>query len=169
LHDYGCSLKAYRREVAKNIKLYGEMHRFIPALASWMGIRVGEVPVNHSPRRSGESKYGITRAVRVLLDLVTVKFLLGYSTRPIQIFGLLGVISFSLGLIIGAYLSALKIFFGHPLSDRPLLLLSILLVIFGVQLITMGLLGELVVRSYYESQNKPTYMVKEILGITQRR
>lgn len=166
LHDSGCSLKAYRREVAKNIKLYGEMHRFIPALASWMGIRVGEIPVNHAPRRSGKSKYGIMRAVRVLLDLVTVKFLLGYSTRPIQIFGLLGGITFSLGLIIGGYLSILKVFFGHPLGDRPLLLLSILLVIFGVQLITMGLLGELVVRSYYESQNKPTYMVKEILGIT---
>jgi glycosyltransferase involved in cell wall biosynthesis len=165
LHDYGCSLKAYRREVAKNIKLYGEMHRFIPALASWMGIRVAEVPVNHAPRRSGKSKYGIMRAVRVLLDLVTVKFLLGYSTRPIQIFGLLGGIFFSLGLIVGAYLSIMKIFFGHPLRDRPLLLLSILLVIFGVQLITMGLLGELVVRSYYESQNKPTYMIKEVLGI----
>jgi glycosyltransferase involved in cell wall biosynthesis len=165
LHDYGCSLKAYRREVAKNIKLYGEMHRFIPALASGMGIRVGEIPVNHAPRRSGRSKYGIMRAVRVLLDLVTVKFLLGYSTRPIQIFGLLGGISFALGLIVGVYLSILKIFFGHPLRDRPLLLLSILLVIFGVQLITMGLLGELVVRSYYESQNKPTYMIKEVLGI----
>ena len=165
LHDYGCSLKAYRREVAKNIKLYGEMHRFIPALASWMGIRVSEIPVNHAPRRSGKSKYGIMRAVRVLLDLVTVKFLLGYSTRPIQIFGLLGGICFSLGLIVGAYLSILKVFFGYPLRDRPLLLLSILFVIFGVQLITMGLLGELVVRSYYESQNKPTYMVKEILGI----
>jgi glycosyltransferase involved in cell wall biosynthesis len=166
LHDYGCSLKAYRREVAKNIKLYGEMHRFIPALASWMGIRVGEIQVNHAPRRSGKSKYGIMRAVRVLLDLMTVKFLLGYSTRPIQIFGLLGIISLLLGLIVGSYLSILKIFFGHPLRDRPLLLLSILLVIFGVQLITMGLLGELVVRSYYESQNKPTYMVKEILGVT---
>jgi glycosyltransferase involved in cell wall biosynthesis len=165
LHDYGCSLKAYRREVAKNIKLYGEMHRFIPALASWMGIRVDEIPVNHAPRKSGKSKYGIMRTVRVLLDLVTVKFLLGYSTRPIQIFGLLGGICFSLGLIVGAYLSILKIFFGYPLRDRPLLLLSILFVIFGVQLITMGLLGELVVRSYYESQNKPTYMVKEILGI----
>ncbi len=165
LHDYGCSLKAYRREVAKNIKLYGEMHRFIPALASWMGIRIGEVPVNHAPRRSGKSKYGIMRAVRVLLDLMTVKFLLDYSTRPIQIFGLLGIISLLLGLIVGSYLSILKIFFGHPLRDRPLLLLSILLVIFGVQLISMGLLGELVVRSYYESQNKPTYMVKEILGV----
>ena len=165
LHDYGCSLKVYRREVAKNIKLYGEMHRFIPALASWMGIRVAEVPVDHAPRRSGKSKYGIMRAVRVTLDLVTVKFLLGYSTRPIQIFGLLGGIFFLLGLFIGGYLSVLKIFFGHPLSDRPLLLLSILLVIFGVQLITMGLLGELVVRGYSESQNKPTYLVKEVLGI----
>jgi glycosyltransferase involved in cell wall biosynthesis len=165
LHDHGCSLKAYRREVAKNIKLYGEMHRFIPALASWMGIRVGEIPVNHAPRRSGKSKYGIMRAIRVLLDLVTVKFLLGYSTRPIQIFGLLGGISLLLGFGVGSYLSMLKIFFGHPLRDRPLLLLSVLLVIFGVQFITMGLLGELVVRSYYESQNKPTYMVKEILGV----
>ena len=165
LHDYGCSLKAYKREVAKNIKLYGEMHRFIPALASWMGIRVSEIPVNHAPRRFGKSKYGIMRAVRVTLDLVTVKFLLGYSTRPIQIFGLLGGIFFLLGLFIGGYLSVLKIFFGHPLSDRPLLLLSILLVIFGVQLITMGLLGELVVRGYSESQNKPTYLVKEVLGI----
>jgi hypothetical protein len=130
-----------------------------------MGIRVGEIPVNHAPRKSGKSKYGIMRAVRVLLDLVTVKFLLGYSTRPIQIFGLLGGISFSLGLIVGAYLSILKIFFGYPLRDRPLLLLSILFVIFGVQLITMGLLGELVVRSYYESQNKPTYVIKDVLGI----
>jgi glycosyltransferase involved in cell wall biosynthesis len=169
LHDYGCSLKAYRREVVKNIKLYGEMHRFIPALASWMGIRVGEIPVKHAPRKSGKSKYGITRAVRVLLDLVTVKFLLGYSTKPIQIFGLLGGISFSLGLIIGAYLSILKIFFGHPLRDRPVLLLSMLLVIFGVQLITMGLLGELVVRSYYESQDKPTYVIKDVLGVANLR
>lgn len=169
LHDYGCSLKVYRREVAKNIKLYGEMHRFIPALASWMGIKVGEIPVNHGPRRSGKSKYGIMRTVRVLLDLVTVKFLLGYSTRPIQIFGLLGGIFFFVGLFMGAYLSILRTFFGHPLRDRPLLLLSILLVIFGVQLITMGLLGELVVRSFYESQNKPTYMVREFLGVQNHR
>jgi glycosyltransferase involved in cell wall biosynthesis len=165
LHDYGCSLKAYRREVAKNIKLYGEMHRFIPALASWMGIRVVEIPVNHAPRGFGKSKYGMMRAVRVLLDLVAVKFLLGYSTRPIQIFGLLGGISLLLGFVVGSYLSISKILFGHPLGDRPLLLLSILLVIFGVQLITMGLLGELVVRIYYESQNKPTYMIREVLGI----
>ncbi len=164
LHDYGCSLKAYRNEVVKNIKLYGEMHRFVPALASWMGIRVAEIRVNHSPRRSGRSKYGLMRSVRVILDLLTVKFLLGYSTRPIQIFGLLGGLSLLLGVIIGAYLSALKIFFGQPLRDRPILLLAILLIIFGVQLVTMGLLGELVVRNYYESQNKRTYMIKEVLG-----
>ncbi|MBI4228113.1 MAG: glycosyltransferase family 2 protein, partial [Deltaproteobacteria bacterium] len=113
LHDYGCSLKAYRREVVKNIKLYGEMHRFIPALASWMGIKVSEIPVNHSPRSSGKSKYGLMRTVRVLLDLLTVKFLLGYSTRPIQIFGLLGGLCFSLGLIIGLYLSILKLIFSE--------------------------------------------------------
>lgn len=163
LHDYGCSLKAYRREVIRNIKLYGEMHRFIPALASWMGIRIAEVRVNHSPRISGRSKYGIMRTVRVILDLLTVKFLLGYSTRPIQIFGLLGVFSLSLGMIFGVYLSALKLLFNQPLGDRPLVLLAILLIIFGVQLITMGLLGELVVRNYYESQNKPTYMIREVL------
>lgn len=168
LHDYGCSLKAYRREIVKNIKLYGEMHRFIPAIASWLGIKVCEIAVNHAPRRSGRSKYGLMRTVRVLLDLLTVKFLLGYSTRPIQIFGLLGAISFALGIILGVYLSMVKILFGQPLRDRPLLLLSILLIIFGVQLITMGLLGELVVRNYYESQNKPTYMIREILGVKKR-
>jgi hypothetical protein len=117
------------------------MHRFIPALASWMGIRIAEVRVNHSPRISGRSKYGIMRTVRVILDLLTVKFLLGYSTRPIQIFGLLGVFSLSLGMIFGVYLSALKLLFNQPLGDRPLVLLAILLIIFGVQLITMGLLG----------------------------
>lgn len=165
LHDYGCSLKAYRREVIRNIKLYGEMHRFIPALASWMGIKVCEIPVNHAPRISGKSKYGIMRIVRVLLDLLTVKFLLGYATRPIQIFGLLGGISLSIGFIIGIYLSILKIFFDHPLRDRPLLLLAVLLIVFGVQLVTMGLLGELVVRNYYESQNKPTYVIKGVVGV----
>ncbi len=166
LHDYGCSLKAYRGEIVKNIRLYGEMHRFIPALASWMGIRVCEVPVNHEPRRFGESKYGLMRTVRVILDLLTVKFILGYSTRPIQIFGLLGAICLFFGIILGVYLSTTKIFFGHSLGDRPLLLLVILLIIFGLQLITMGLLGELVVRNNYESQNKTTYMIKEVLRST---
>ncbi len=164
LHDYGCSLKAYRRDVIKNIKLYGEMHRFIPAIASWMGVKVVEVPVNHKPRGAGKSKYGLMRVTRVLLDLFTVKFLLDYSTRPIQIFGLLGAISFALGIILGVYLSVIKLFFNQPLRDRPLLLLSILLIIFGLQFITMGLLGELVIRNYYESQNKPIYVIREFLG-----
>jgi len=163
LHDYGCSLKAYRSEVIKNIKLYGEMHRFIPAVASWMGIQVSEVEVNHAPRVSGKSSYGLMRTVRVILDLITVKFLLGYSTKPIQIFGLFGVISLFLGFIIAAYLSADKIFLGHSLSDRPLLLMAVLLIIFGVQLCSMGLIGEMVVRTYYESNDKPTYVIKEII------
>lgn len=160
LHDYGCSLKAYRREVVTNLHLYGEMHRFIPALASWMGVRVAEVPVNHRARRFGRSKYGLSRVTRVILDLITVKFLLNYGTRPIQVFGLVGALCFVLGSAIGLYLSALKIFFGEGLSDRPLLLLAVLLVVLGVQLIIMGLLGELVVRTYYESQNKPTYAIR---------
>jgi len=163
LHDYGCSLKAYRSEVIKNIKLYGEMHRFIPAVASWMGVSVSEVEVNHAPRVSGKSNYGLMRTVRVILDLIAVKFLLGYSTKPIQIFGLFGILSLILGLIIATYLSATKIFFGHPLGDKPMLLMAALLIIFGVQLCSMGLIGEMIVRMYYESNDKPTYMIKEIV------
>jgi glycosyltransferase involved in cell wall biosynthesis len=164
LHDYGCSLKAYRCEVVKNIRLYGEMHRFIPALAKWIGIRVAEVPVNHSPRKFGRSKYGLGRTVRVVLDLLTVKFLLDYATRPIQIFGLLGLASFMLGSGLGIYLTVIKFLFGQPLSNRPILSLAILLVILGVQFVVMGLLGELVVRTYHEAQHKPIYMIREILG-----
>ena len=164
LHDYGCSLKAYRRNVVDNINLYGEMHRFIPALSSWMGIQVAEIPVNHSPRKFGQSKYGMGRIVRVILDLLTVKFLLDYATRPIQIFGLFGLLLFSGGTALGLYLAALRLFSDYPLSDRPLLLMAILLVVLGVQLIIMGLLGELVMRTYHETQGKPIYMVREALG-----
>ena len=164
LHDYGCSLKAYRREVVKNIRLYGEMHRFIPALASWMGIQVAEIPVNHAARRFGQSKYGLKRAIKVVLDLLTVKFLLDYATRPIQIFGLLGMLCLSVGTALGVYLSTLKLVFHQAIGDRPLLLLAILLMVLGVQLITMGLLGEMVVRTYHEAQDKPIYMLKETLG-----
>lgn len=163
LHDYGCSLKAYRSEVIKNIKLYGEMHRFIPAVASWMGVSVSEIEVNHYTRVSGKSSYSITRTIRVILDLIAVKFLLGYSTKPIQIFGLFGIVSFALGMIVAFYLSFLKVFYGHHLSDRPLLLLGALLIIFGVQLCSIGLIGELVVRTYYESNDKQTYVIREIL------
>lgn len=164
LHDYGCSLKAYRREVIKNINLYGDMHRFIPALASWMGIEVAEIPVNHSARQYGKSKYGLGRTIKVVLDLLTVKFLLDYATRPIQIFGLVGLFSFLMGSGIGLYLTVLRLGFGHAIGDRPLLLLSVLLVLVGINLIIMGLLGELVVRTYHEAQGKPIYTIREMMG-----
>ena len=163
LHDYGCSLKAYRREVVKNVQLYGELHRFIPAIANWMGVSVAEVPVRHYARRFGKSKYGLSRTARVLLDLLTVRFLLSYSTRPIHIFGGLGLISFVVGIGLGGYLSFVKFALGQDIGDRPLLLLAILLMVMGVQLISMGLLGELVVRTYYETLDKPIYAVREIL------
>ncbi|KAA3665556.1 MAG: glycosyltransferase [Chloroflexi bacterium] len=161
LHDYGCSLKAYKRDVLENTKLYGEMHRFIPALASRYGVRVAEVPVNHRARQFGQSKYGLGRVVRVILDLMTVIFLLDYATKPMQIFGLMGLGSFSLGLILSAYLSILRLFFEVPLADRPLLLLAVLMIVVGVQLLIMGLLGELVIRTYHETQDKPIYSIRE--------
>jgi glycosyltransferase involved in cell wall biosynthesis len=163
LHDYGCSLKAYRREVVKNIKLYGELHRFIPALASWIGIQVAEVPVTHHARKYGRSKYGLGRTIKVLLDLMTVKFLLDYATRPIQIFGLVGLLSFGSGTLLGIYLTVVRLFFNQPLADRPIVLLAVLLIMLGVQLVIMGLLGELVVRTYHEAQGKPIYMIREIV------
>jgi len=163
LHDYGCSLKAYHREVVKGVRLYGELHRFIPALASWMGISVAEVPVSHRRRRFGKSKYGLSRTIRVILDLLTVRFLLSYSTRPIHIFGGLGLVGFTLGIALGAYLSFVKFALQQDIGDRPLLLLAILLMVVGVQLIGIGLLGELVVRTYHEALNKPIYAVREVL------
>lgn len=163
LHDYGCSLKAYRSEVAKNIRLYGELHRFIPALASWMGVRVAEVPVNDRKRRFGKSKYGIGRTFRVFLDLITVRFLLGYSTRPLHVFGGLGLGSFGAGLLIGIYLTFIKLVLGQDIGTRPLLLLAILLVILGVQMLSMGLLAEMITRTYHEAQDKPIYAIREQL------
>lgn len=163
LHDYGCSLKAYRWDVVKNINLYGDMHRFIPALASWMGIQVAEIPVNHHARKYGRSKYGLGRTVKVVLDLMTVKFLLDYATRPIQIFGLVGLLSLGAGTAIGLYLAFIRLFLSQPIGDRPLLLLSVLMVMIGVNLIIMGLLGELVVRTYHEAQGKPIYTIREML------
>jgi glycosyltransferase involved in cell wall biosynthesis len=163
LHDYGCSLKAYRREVVKGVQLYGELHRFIPALSSWMGVSVAEVPVRHHARRFGQSKYGISRTIRVILDLITVRFLLSYSTRPIQIFGGLGMASLAIGVLLGLYLTFVKLILGQDIGSRPLLLLAVLLVLVGVQFVAMGLLGELVVRTYYESQGKPIYVVRELL------
>ncbi len=164
LHDYGCSLKAYRADVVKHIHLYGELHRFIPAVAAGYGVRVTEIPVNHRPREHGASKYGITRTFRVILDLITVYFLLGYSTRPIQIFGGVGMMSFSVGVLIGLYLTFVKFALGQNIGTRPLLLLAVLLILLGVQMIAMGLLGELIIRTYYESTGKPIYYVREELA-----
>lgn len=164
LHDYGCSLKAYRSEVIKNMNLYGEMHRFIPAIANWYGVKIAEVETNHHPRLRGKSKYGISRTVKVFLDLITVKFLQSFSTKPLQFFGPLGLISGAAGFIISLYLSVGKIFFGRDIGGRPLLLLGVLLIIVGIQFIGMGLLGEMMVRVYHESQKKPIYVIKKISG-----
>lgn len=163
LHDYGCTLKAIRREVAKDLKLYGEMHRFIPAIAFERGARIAEIKVHHRPRRWGRSKYGIARTFRVILDLLTVKFLLSYATRPLHIFGLVGLISGALGFLIAVYLTIGKIFYQLDIAGRPLLLLAVLLIVIGFQFITMGLLGEMLARTYHESQDKPIYVIKEIL------
>ncbi len=163
LHDYGCSLKVFRSEVVKALKLYGEMHRFIPVLASELGVRIHETVVNHRPRLWGRSKYGLSRSVRVVLDLITVKFLVSYSTRPLQIFGLLGLLMGGLGLSVTSWLVYVKIFGNQDIGDRPLLLFGILLIFTGVQFGTLGLLAELQARTYRESQDKPTYAIREII------
>ncbi len=164
LHDYGCSLKAYKRDVIKNLKLYGEMHRFIPAVASWYGVRIAEVETTHHPRLRGKSKYGISRTVRVVLDLITVKFLQSFSTKPLQFFGPVGLFSGALGFFISLYLALGKIFTGREIGGRPLLLLGALLIIVGIQFIGMGLLGEMMVRVYHETQKKPIYVIKKVIG-----
>jgi glycosyltransferase involved in cell wall biosynthesis len=164
IHDYGCSLKAYRRDVLKDVRLYGELHRFIPALAYAAGARVTEIPVGHHPRRFGKTKYGLSRTLKVFLDILAVRFLMSYSTRPIHIFGLLGLLSFAAGTIILLYLAVVRILLLQPIGDRPLTLLGILMTVVGVQLVTSGLLAELVSRTYYESQGKPIYNVREELG-----
>ena len=163
LHDYGCTLKAFKKDVTGSIKLYGEMHRFIPAIASAMGVSIAEVKVNHRSRLHGSSKYGISRTFRVILDLITVKFLLSYSNRPIHVFGLIGMGSFCLGSLIAFVLVLQRQIYAMPLSDRPLFLLAILLVFIGIQFVTFGLISELQIRTYHESQNKPIYYVKNVL------
>lgn len=163
LHDYGCTLKVIRREVAKQIKLYGEMHRFIPAIASWVGVRIAEVKVNHRARTAGTSKYGISRTFRVILDLMTVKFLLGYSARPIQLFGSIGLLSGVTGTALASWLVIERLFFDVPLATRPMLMFAILMIFIGLQFITVGLLAEMQTRTYYESQNKPIYSIRELL------
>jgi len=166
LHDFGCTLKAYRREVIAETKLYGEMHRFIPALASWSGARICEVVVNHRPRTAGVAKYGLGRTFKVVLDLITVKFLGSFSTKPIYIFGGLGVLCGVGSVICGSAVLYQKFISAQHLAmnRNPLLVLTAMLVTATIQFILMGLLAELLVRTYHESQNRPTYTIKEILG-----
>jgi glycosyltransferase involved in cell wall biosynthesis len=161
LHDHGCTLKAYRGDLAHRLKLYGEMHRFVPVIAAEQGARIAEVEVNFRPRRAGRSKYGPGRAIRTILDLMTVRFLSGYSTRPIQIFGLLGVVMGAIGAVWMSILVFEKLVLGRSLGNRPALLLAVLLVMVGVQLVSLGLIGELLARTYHESQGKPIYVIKE--------
>jgi glycosyltransferase involved in cell wall biosynthesis len=164
LNDYGCSLKVMRAEVVRGIRLYGEMHRFIPAVASWMGVTVAEMKVNHRPRTRGSSKYGIGRTTRVLLDLFTVKFLLAYGTRPAHLFGRWGLMALFGGGAILTYLAVQKIFLDEAIGPRlPLLMLGVLAFLSGFMLLNVGLLAELLVRIYHESQGKRIYVVREIL------
>jgi glycosyltransferase involved in cell wall biosynthesis len=163
LHDYGCSLKGFRAEIVKSMRLYGEMHRFLPAIASEQTSRITERVVNHRARKYGRSKYGIGRTIRVVLDLLTVKFLLSYATRPLQIFGLVGGAMTLIGLLISGWLAYWRLVGAISLADRPLLLLGIVLIFTGVQLITVGLLAEMQARTYHESQNKPTYAIRDVL------
>jgi glycosyltransferase involved in cell wall biosynthesis len=163
LHDYGCTLKAYRRDILKNIRLYGEMHRFIPIYAQWIGARVSEIPVRHFPRVSGASKYGVSRVFKVILDLMVVKFLLSYSQKPIYVFGGMGLLMILGALLAGLYAIYLKFFEGTSFILTPLPLLCVLLLMLGFLSILMGFLAEILTRTYYESQGKPTYQIKETI------
>ena len=162
LHDYGCTLKAYRKEVLVQTKLYGEMHRFIPALASWNGAKIAEVVVNHRPRTAGTAKYGLARTWKVLLDLITVNFLGSFSTKPIYVFGGLGLLSALSSIIFGFIVIYQKVSSGVDMSGNPLLIVTAVSIIATIQFILMGLLAELLVRTYHESQNRPTYVIREI-------
>ena len=174
IHDRGCSLKVFKQEIAKNLRLYGQLHRFLPELASGIGVKYKEVPVNDRTRKSGKSKYGsITRTPRVVLDLITVTYLLTFFTSPMRLFGSMALFCSLAGLIIGGILAGTKIYYGiiggwsgfqaYQIGNRPLLLLSILLIVIGVQLLMMGFLGEMIMRIYYESRDKPTYYIKQVL------
>jgi glycosyltransferase involved in cell wall biosynthesis len=164
LHDYGCTLKAYRREVMRNVRLYGEMHRFIPAYAAWAGARVTELPVNHRARKYGRSKYGINRTIKVLLDLLTLKFLSSYSTKPIQLFGGLGALCFLFGFLSFALVLYMRFFEAVRANRNPVLLIGVFMFLAGLLFITQGLLAELVTRTYHESQGKPTYVIRAVIG-----
>jgi len=163
LHDYGCSLKAYRREFLKEVRLYGEMHRFIPIYASWVGARVTEIPVRHHARTMGRSKYGLSRTLKVMLDLMTIKFMASYHTKPIYVFGVFGFGSFLISLVAGAW-AILRKLMGESFIRNPLLIIAIVMFAVGLQFILMGLLAEMLVRTYHESQAKPIYAVRERVG-----
>ncbi|WP_373530856.1 glycosyltransferase family 2 protein [Nostoc sp.] len=164
IHDYGCSLKAYRAELLADMNLYGELHRFLPALAYIEGARITEMPVRHHARRFGRSKYGIWRTFRVLMDLLTILFMKRFLTRPMHVFGLLGLISMVSGTAIGIYLTFVKLALGEMIGNRPLLILAVLLLVTGVQLFCFGLLAELLMRTYHESQGRPIYRVREVVS-----
>lgn len=165
LHDYGCTLKAYRREVITQFRLYGEMHRFIPVYADSVGARIIELPVNHHPRRFGKAKYGLERTLKVMLDLVTVKFLSAYANKPIYLFGGAGSILILISLAVMLYLFVRRVFFGISVLGSPFFQLSTMIFIMGFQSILMGLIAELLVRTYHESQGKPTYTVRKVIGV----
>jgi glycosyltransferase involved in cell wall biosynthesis len=167
LHDYGCSLKAYRSELVADMNLYGELHRFLPALAYIEGARITEIPVRHHARRFGQSKYGLGRTIRVVMDLLTVFFMKKFLTRPMHVFGLWGLISLVAGVIMGLYLTVIKLFFNQNIGARPLLILSVLLILAGVQLFCFGLVTELLMRTYHESQRRPIYRIRDVFGGSQ--
>ena len=164
LHDYGCSLKAYRAELVGDMNLYGELHRFLPALAFIEGAKIAEMPVRHHARRYGRSKYGLGRTFRVLMDLLTIWFMKTFLTRPMHVFGLFGLLSMILGVLLGGYLSFLKLALGESIGNRPLLILAVVLLLTGVQLFSFGLLAELLMRTYHESQGRPIYRVREVIS-----
>jgi glycosyltransferase involved in cell wall biosynthesis len=168
LHDYGCMLKAFRGSLGHSLQLYGEMHRFIPALAGDLGAAIAEIPVNHRPRTRGTSKYGLGRTLRVFVDLLTVKFLTSYLTRPIHVFGPPALVSIGGGTLLTVYLFIERFFFGVGLADRPIVLLGLLLILVGMQFMAMGLLGEMLARLYHESQRKPIYVIREVLGASRQ-
>ncbi|MDT4966690.1 MAG: hypothetical protein QOJ64_1427 [Acidobacteriota bacterium] len=164
LHDYGCSLKAYRRESLEDVRLYGEMHRFIPIYASWAGARVAEIPVEHHARTMGKSKYGLSRTIKVLFDLMTIKFMASYQTKPIYIFGTFGVLSFAVSFISGIWALILKLMHKADFIQTPLPIIAIVMFAVGIQFLLMGLLAEMLVRTYHESQSKRIYAVRERIG-----
>jgi glycosyltransferase involved in cell wall biosynthesis len=168
LHDYGCSLKAYRRESLQDVRLYGEMHRFIPIYASWAGARVAEISVEHHPRTMGKSKYGLSRTIKVIFDLMTIKFMASYQTKPIYVFGTFGVLAFVISLLGGLYAVFLKLFHKADFVQTPLPILSIVMFAVGIQFLLMGLLAEMLVRTYHESQAKPIYAIRERIGFVER-